>query len=665
MKRIIVMGAALVLALSPQPAFGQSVAGAVRTADMPFAPGGASVDGYEQASMEVQYRFLWCNLDSSIYVGYNPQGASIRAGGAYWYRGERVAVPGGIAAPRLTGSVGLDGVALRNGVQVGRFGDGHATVNSGGQSCGSGNAKRIGPLPEGMGRSEADIRGYLNSLVATFTTPRPLQNGAIASAIVARQREEQQQAQRAEQERQAEARRQQQAQAQAQQNRQSTPSGGSATPTGPAAAGGQGGDSNFVRSTDGGYFRRAGSGWVEISRQDYEAGRAQEAAARQQAPPQQAQAQAQAAAQRQAENRRAQAEADRAREELLVGAATAVAGLFGQIAADREEERQRIAHRERVENERRSRIQRARQDLVSRYRDTDIPLSRERVSEDVLYFFSYVIEGARSNDSSPTITVTNVFPLARLPDGSWPLKPIINGEIRRASPGENVLVGRYASAEQAERERQTLIQLARAGQMRVQEAAYAGRPRRGGNAGGADPWGGAGGGNSPDPWSRPAGGQQTPGTGARQPAPAARTPDPWAAPPARNSGNQRESGPVPTGLPASASGAELFSHAADRLTARDYAGAAAAFAVAYERLEGQAQRRTSFFWGYSLYMSGREIAMANSDMAAGPAREALRRFQAALPLLEQGEHENAASAVSATRQFIANQEAILRAAQRP
>jgi hypothetical protein len=60
----------------------------------------------------------------------------------------------------------------------------------------------------------------------------------------------------------------------------------------------------------------------------------------------------------------------------------------------------------------------------------------------VLYFFSYVFDRAQIGDRSPTIVVTNVFPLARLPDGSWPLKPIIDGEIRRASPGENVLVGR-------------------------------------------------------------------------------------------------------------------------------------------------------------------------------------------------------------------------------
>jgi hypothetical protein len=122
---------------------------------------------------------------------------------------------------------------------------------------------------------------------------------------------------------------------------------------------------------------------------------------------------------------------------------------------------------------------------------------------------------------------------------------------------------------------------------------------------------------------------------------------------------------VRSGLPESASATDLFYQANDLLGAQDYDGAAVGFAAAYERLDGPAQRLSSFMWGYSLYMSGREIAMANSDGGAGPAREALQKLRAALALMDPEDHERAEAVINATHQFIENQEAVLRAAQRP
>jgi hypothetical protein len=170
----------------------EQIQGVVRQATIAFQSGSATSDGYESGSIPVSYRFLSCARE--LYVAYAPHGDQISAASGYWHAGERHPVPDGIAPPRFTASMGLNGVAERNGQVVGRFGDGAASMR-GSLTCGSGNVKRVAALPEVIRRaSPGEVQGYLNSIHARFTTSMHLTSGAVRSAILAQRREAEQRA---------------------------------------------------------------------------------------------------------------------------------------------------------------------------------------------------------------------------------------------------------------------------------------------------------------------------------------------------------------------------------------------------------------------------------------------------------------------------------------
>ena len=95
-----------------------------------------------------------------------------------------------------------------------------------------------------------------------------------------------------------------------------------------------------------------------------------------------------------------------------------------------------------------------------------------------------------------------------------------------------------------------------------------------------------------------------------------------------------------------------------------FGDAASLFELAAQHGDAQIKPQALFLQGFMLFRQGDAIARANAQGQAGPAREALQLFQAARPLVEAGENPSKAQVLQGIDQYIANQEAIIRAGGR-
>ena len=107
----------------------------------------------------------------------------------------------------------------------------------------------------------------------------------------------------------------------------------------------------------------------------------------------------------------------------------------------------------------------------------------------------------------------------------------------------------------------------------------------------------------------------------------------------------------------------LYNLGAEGIRAERWDDAAAALSAAHEYASGSLRNDVSFYWGFSVYKQGETIARANTQGNVQQARRALEFFQQAVPLLEASSHAQAGAVLSGARQYIENQQAIVRAGQ--
>lgn len=107
----------------------------------------------------------------------------------------------------------------------------------------------------------------------------------------------------------------------------------------------------------------------------------------------------------------------------------------------------------------------------------------------------------------------------------------------------------------------------------------------------------------------------------------------------------------------------IFAMASGPLRANNYTEAANLLSMAHQYASGAMRNQISFFWGFSLYRQAEAIARANTQGNVAQARRAIELFQRSIPLVQGSGHEQAAQVVGAARQYIENQEAIIRAAR--
>jgi tetratricopeptide (TPR) repeat protein len=108
----------------------------------------------------------------------------------------------------------------------------------------------------------------------------------------------------------------------------------------------------------------------------------------------------------------------------------------------------------------------------------------------------------------------------------------------------------------------------------------------------------------------------------------------------------------------------MFQEALRATEARRYGEAEGLLASAVQYAAADVRPQVVFFQGVVLYRQAEVIAKANVAGSAAPAREALRLFQRALTLLQQGQNAQKQEMIVVTQEYIANQEALVRAGSR-
>mgnify|MGYP000877029629 CR=1 FL=1 len=117
-------------------------------------------------------------------------------------------------------------------------------------------------------------------------------------------------------------------------------------------------------------------------------------------------------------------------------------------------------------------------DLFNMFPEGGIPMSSHRISTDELYFFVYNFDEASLRDGSPKIEISNVFPISKYGDGTWPFKSVILSKIQKShNIGKTTLVGYYTTKEMADKMRASFIRMAAKSGMTIEDFIYKGSPR--------------------------------------------------------------------------------------------------------------------------------------------------------------------------------------------
>lgn len=101
-------------------------------------------------------------------------------------------------------------------------------------------------------------------------------------------------------------------------------------------------------------------------------------------------------------------------------------------------------------------------DFITEFKDGGVPNSSSKISENEVYFFTYVYNKNDLALKTTTVEISNVYPISKYGDGTWLLK---NGLINKLSKfKENatntiIIIGYYCSQEQAEELRKTFISI--------------------------------------------------------------------------------------------------------------------------------------------------------------------------------------------------------------
>ena len=142
-----------------------------------------------------------------------------------------------------------------------------------------------------------------------------------------------------------------------------------------------------------------------------------------------------------------------------------------------------------------------RANLFNMFPDGGVPMSSHRISIDDLYFFVYNFDEASIKDGRPKIAMSNVFPIAKYGDGTWPFKSVVVGEVQKIhKTGKTTLVGYYTTKEMADGMRASFIRMAVKSEMTIEDFVYKGRPRNNSSTSSSvDFWGNSGNAEKPNP----------------------------------------------------------------------------------------------------------------------------------------------------------------------
>ena len=147
-----------------------------------------------------------------------------------------------------------------------------------------------------------------------------------------------------------------------------------------------------------------------------------------------------------------------------------------QLRIQREEEEARIQEEQDALEAKRQELIMNRKKLILKFPDGKTPLTHEVKDSTKVYYFTYSYQPSTIEYNTATIYISNVFPLVKYSDGSWPSKANLLEDIAKRNTGLNlILSGYYLNKADAEYQRQTLVSGVKNYSFVVQSINYAGK----------------------------------------------------------------------------------------------------------------------------------------------------------------------------------------------
>lgn len=107
--------------------------------------------------------------------------------------------------------------------------------------------------------------------------------------------------------------------------------------------------------------------------------------------------------------------------------------------------------------------------LVSSFPDGGTPITSHKVTAQEVYMFAYITDKESFGNEHAGVAVSNVFPIKRYSDGTYPYKSSILNKIKNNGAGQVTLVGYYTDKRKAEELRNSFMGLAQRSSLSVQQ----------------------------------------------------------------------------------------------------------------------------------------------------------------------------------------------------
>jgi hypothetical protein len=176
-------------------------------------------------------------------------------------------------------------------------------------------------------------------------------------------------------------------------------------------------------------------------------------------------------------------------------AVKAIGGFVNMMKADKEKKQaqadlraQKDAMLRHMEAEEKRMLAEMRSDLFSRFKEGSLPLSSSKVEANTIYYFIYSYDPAQISSYSPTLYVSNIFPVDRYSDGTWPFKTAITSQVAKLTPYSEVLHGYYTNPDEAVAMRNALQNVFTQSGGRILTVSYKGKKSSGATSGSTDFW---------------------------------------------------------------------------------------------------------------------------------------------------------------------------------
>ncbi len=170
----------------------------------------------------------------------------------------------------------------------------------------------------------------------------------------------------------------------------------------------------------------------------------------------------------------------RAMGEAVVG----LGNVFNSISAEKEAEKARRELKEAREEalkkmrvEQKENMINLRRKLFTTFSNGGLPLSSHRVASRVVYLFSYSFNTDQISNEKPNIKITNVFPITKTNDDTWPFQNSISNDLKKVfNEQEITLFGYFADENKINEMYESFTRMAKQSGMNVQTFTFKGRP---------------------------------------------------------------------------------------------------------------------------------------------------------------------------------------------